>query len=301
VKPFLRQTPPLAPQNAAGNSIRRESSAQTTRSLTRGPGPISHAAGAPASECGEGEPPHTTARRFETAAGKYLNWSSGNEAPRAWPDGTARHGAMGQSAAGADVEIDVTEGILTKGTSAGALKWRPIAGQAVSRQDTSFGPTCRLASSPEVGPGATVGTPKHEYPLLLYEDVVPTRLYLSRVAMVLRVGPRRGSPQPRATTLGPQQRLTHHTSGFGATTCPGKVICAKTPTVSPDPHGSAPDLWVYSQDPQGWSGTSTSASRTPGIGSGPLCVGSGPLTVGSQNSRTENTQTLVKTQVEVQG
>jgi hypothetical protein len=35
-----------------------------------------------------------------------------------------------------------------------------------SMQDTSFGPTCKLISSPEVGPGATVGTLKQGYPLL---------------------------------------------------------------------------------------------------------------------------------------
>jgi hypothetical protein len=48
----------------------------------------------------------------------------------------------------------------------------------MSKQSTSFGPTYRLASSPEVGPGATVSTLKQGYPLLLYEDAVPTRLYL---------------------------------------------------------------------------------------------------------------------------
>jgi hypothetical protein len=46
------------------------------------------------------------------------------------------------------------------------------------RQSTSSGPTYRLASSPKVGPGATVGTQKLGYPLLLYEDAVPTQLSL---------------------------------------------------------------------------------------------------------------------------
>jgi hypothetical protein len=46
------------------------------------------------------------------------------------------------------------------------------------RQSTSFGPTYRLASSPEVGQGATIGTLKLGYPLLLYEDAVPTWLSL---------------------------------------------------------------------------------------------------------------------------
>jgi hypothetical protein len=78
----------------------------------------------------------------------------------------------------------------------------------MSKQNTSFGPTCRLASSPEVGPGATVGTLKLGYPLLLYKDAVPTQLSLSRVVKVLCVGLSHDSPHPRATTLDPQQRLT---------------------------------------------------------------------------------------------
>jgi hypothetical protein len=61
------------------------------------------------------------------------------------------------------------------------------------RQSTSFGPTCRLTSSPEVGPGATVGTLKLGYPLLLYKDAVPTRLSLG-VVKELYVGPGHDSP-----------------------------------------------------------------------------------------------------------
>jgi hypothetical protein len=53
-----------------------------------------------------------------------------------------------------------------------------------------------------------VSTLKLGYPLLLYKDAVPTRLSLSRVVKVLCVGPSHDLPQPRATTLGPQQRLT---------------------------------------------------------------------------------------------
>jgi hypothetical protein len=47
----------------------------------------------------------------------------------------------------------------------------PITNQAI-------GPTCRLTSSPEVGPGATVSTLKQGYPLVPYEDAVPTWLSL---------------------------------------------------------------------------------------------------------------------------
>jgi hypothetical protein len=46
-----------------------------------------------------------------------------------------------------------------------------------------------------VGPGATVGTLKLGYPLLLYKDREPARLSLSRVVEVLCVGPSYGSPQ----------------------------------------------------------------------------------------------------------
>ena len=67
--------------------------------------------------------------------------------------------------------VGVTEGGLTVITSANARKRR-------ANRQSSFGPTCRLVSSPEVGPGATVGTLKQGYPLLQYEDAVPTRLSL---------------------------------------------------------------------------------------------------------------------------
>jgi hypothetical protein len=55
--------------------------------------------------------------------------------------------------------VGVTEGGLAVITLANAQKWR-------ANRQSSFGPTCRLVSSPEVGPGATVGTLKLGYPLL---------------------------------------------------------------------------------------------------------------------------------------
>jgi hypothetical protein len=80
-------------------------------------------------------------------------------------------GVAGQSAAGTDVASGVTEGGLAVITSASTRKRR-------ANHQTSFGPTCRLVSSPEVGPGATVGTLKQGYPLLQYEDAVSARLSL---------------------------------------------------------------------------------------------------------------------------
>jgi hypothetical protein len=80
-------------------------------------------------------------------------------------------GVAGQSAVGTDVAVGMTEGGLAVITSANARKRR-------ANRQSSFGPTCRLVSSPEVGPGATVGTLKQGYPLLQYEDAVPVRLSL---------------------------------------------------------------------------------------------------------------------------
>jgi hypothetical protein len=65
----------------------------------------------------------------------------------------------GQSAEGTDVAVGVFEGGLAVITTASARK------QHANRQ-SNFGPTCRLVSSPEAGPGATVGTLNQGYPLL---------------------------------------------------------------------------------------------------------------------------------------
>jgi hypothetical protein len=69
------------------------------------------------------------------------------------------------------VTVGVTEGELAVIMSASAEKQR-------ANRQSSFGPTCRLVSSPEAGPGATVGTLNQGYPLLQYEDTVPVRLSL---------------------------------------------------------------------------------------------------------------------------
>jgi hypothetical protein len=50
--------------------------------------------------------------------------------------------------------------------------------QRANRQ-SSFGPTCRLVSSPEVGPGATIGTLNQGYPLLQYEGAESMQLPLA--------------------------------------------------------------------------------------------------------------------------
>jgi hypothetical protein len=67
------------------------------------------------------------------------------------------------------VIVGVTEGRLAVITSASAQKQR-------ANRQPSFGPTCRLVSSPEAGPGAIVGTLNEAYPLPQYQDTVPARL-----------------------------------------------------------------------------------------------------------------------------
>jgi hypothetical protein len=59
-----------------------------------------------------------------------------------------------------------------------------------------------------MGSGATVGTLKLGYPLLLYKKHSTHAATLSRMVKELYVGPGHDSPQPRANTLGKQQRLT---------------------------------------------------------------------------------------------
>jgi hypothetical protein len=114
------------PARAPGNPVRRAPSAQATQSLTWGPGPTSHAAGVLVPECEKGEPPreertatHDRAPPRGCCEEIFINHDGGSEVPRAWPDGTARRGAMGQSAVGIDVAVDVTEGGLTAHASPG--------------------------------------------------------------------------------------------------------------------------------------------------------------------------------------
>jgi hypothetical protein len=136
-------------------------------------------------------------------------------------------------------------------------------------RSTSFGPTCRLAFSPEVGPGATIVTLKLGYPLPLYRDKEPVRLSLSRVVEVLCVGPSYGSPQSQATILGPQQRPTpphgrvrsRHMSREGgilqsinSESGPPRES-ARPPDIQSGPPGLVPDLHVCKSDP--WNGIQT--------------------------------------------
>jgi hypothetical protein len=74
------------------------------------------------------------------------------------------------------VRIGTTVGVVISGpaviAATGARKQR-------SNHQTDSGPTCRLASSTEVGPGATVGTLNTGYPLLQHKGIAPMRCLLA--------------------------------------------------------------------------------------------------------------------------
>jgi hypothetical protein len=74
----------------------------------------------------------------------------------------------GQSAVG----MGATVGIAISGPVVIAATG---AQEQLSNRQSDSGPTCRLASSPKAGPGATVGTLNQGYPLLQHEDAAPMR------------------------------------------------------------------------------------------------------------------------------
>jgi hypothetical protein len=104
----------------------------------------------------------------------------------------------------------------------------------------------------------------------------------------------------------------HHMGGFEAAMCPEKVAYSKASTVSKDPTGErqtpgyivrsprlVPDPPDIQSGPQGWSWTSTCASWTPGMGSGPPPIWGLGHHRGSQGPRTEHTRALNRTQAGV--
>jgi hypothetical protein len=121
------------------------------------------------------EKSHRHSRQYHASSGppqktEKLNFQkcSDSRHPAHGPTKTLSVEVMGQSAARIGVAVGVTMGRLAVIASTGAQ------GQRANRQ-SDFGPTCRLVSSPEAGPGATVGTLNQGYPLLQYEDAVPIR------------------------------------------------------------------------------------------------------------------------------
>jgi hypothetical protein len=79
----------------------------------------------------------------------------------------------------------------------------------VLTQDTGFGPTCRLAPSSEVGPGATVGTLKQGYPLPQYEGTTPAERSLVVWRKVLRRATSTAPGSPHGQGKGRALGCTH--------------------------------------------------------------------------------------------
>jgi hypothetical protein len=148
--------------------------------------------------------------------------------------------------------VGVIEGGLAVITPASAQKQR-------ANRQSSFGPTCRLVSSPEVGLGATVSTLEQGYPLLQYEGAVSMRLSL--VAW-------RTIPDPTTwTTPGPPRGQERQYTPW----------CQQ---------------WV--RTPTGKCRTPGYTDRTLETGPGPPYVGPRPLTTRSRDSLRRRTRTLFK-------
>jgi hypothetical protein len=81
----------------------------------------------------------------------FQNRCNDSRHPAHGPTKTLSTEVMGQSAAGAGVAVGVTIGESVVTASMGAQEQR-------ADHQSNSGPTCRLTSSPEEGPGATVGT-----------------------------------------------------------------------------------------------------------------------------------------------
>jgi hypothetical protein len=165
-------------------------------------------------------------------------------------------GATRPSAAGTDIADDVTEGGLAATTSASTRKRRV-------NHYSGFGPTCRLISSPEVGPGATVGTLKLGYPYYCTKAKNPRDYPL--VAWRKRYVWDQATARPRRGRLLRAHNSARllHTGGSEAATCPEEVIYSKASSVGPDPPGQCR--------------TPVCATRTSGYGQGPPREQTGPL------------------------
>jgi hypothetical protein len=100
------------------------------------------------------------------------NQCSDSRQPAHGPTKALNAEVMGQSAAGTGVVVGVTIGGSAVIASTGMQEQR-------ANRQSSFGPTCRLTSSPEAGLGATVSTLNQGYPLLQYEGATPVRRSLA--------------------------------------------------------------------------------------------------------------------------
>jgi hypothetical protein len=206
---------------------------------------MSHPPWAPVPGCREADPPLAPVPRLLGATTEDRKFFKTNAAvsrrPAHDPAKASSAEVTDQSAAGTSVADGVTKGGLAVITPASARK------QHTNRQ-SSFGPTCRLVSSPEAGPGAIVSTLKMGYPLLQYEGVVS--MWLSLVAWRTTLDPTTwtapGPPRGQEGQYTPRWRQWVRT--------PQENVGA--PNTQPGPLSEVQDLHRYKPDP--WD-----RSRTP--------------------------------------
>jgi hypothetical protein len=116
---------------------------------------------------------HTSSRPSQkTEKINFQTQCSDSRHPAYGPTKTLSVEVTGQSGVETCVAVGVALGGPVVIASMGAQEQR-------ANRQSNFGPTYRLASSPEVGPGATVDTLNQGYPLLRYEDAVPIRCSLA--------------------------------------------------------------------------------------------------------------------------
>jgi hypothetical protein len=149
--------------------------------------------------CANDAPPRGHRRRLKKIS--FQGRCSDSRHPAHGPSVTK---VTGRSAVGTGVTVGIAIGGPAVIAPAGLQE------QQADRQSGS-GPTCRLASSPEVGPGATVSTLNQVYLLLLHKGATPVQ----RLKTTWRMAPngqvqehcvaRKGSTS-RCSSLGPDPR-----------------------------------------------------------------------------------------------
>jgi hypothetical protein len=224
-----------------------------SQSLARGPGPMSHPPWAPVPGCREAKPPLAPVPRLLEATAEDRKIFKTNAAvsrrPARDPAKASRAEVTGQSTAGTGMADGVTEGGLEVITPASARK------QHTNRQ-SGFGPTCRLVSSPEAGPRATVSTLEMGYPLLQYEGAVSMRLSLvawrTTHDLTMRTAP--GPPRGREDNI---------FQGINGGSGPPRESVGPL-HIRTGPPGRVQDLRGYRPDPRDRSRTSAGTDRTSG-------------------------------------
>jgi hypothetical protein len=148
-------------------------SSATTGGPTQRPRPTRHITGAPVTVCKEAAPPPALMPCLlgtvtDSEKVNFQNQCSDSRQPRAWPSNAVKYD--GHGSASHENRHGSGPAVIA---ATGALKQR-------SNHQTDSGPTYRLASSPEAGPGATVGTLNQGYPLLQHKGIAPIATSLGR-------------------------------------------------------------------------------------------------------------------------